>query len=93
MQENNENEMNYSLPDSNTNEPSKTLIIMLGEQHHMRQTDPADQAQNDAWVAQQQQGDMAINETVPISSRKFTVEQLRKIFKKDEALTVLEKFL
>lgn len=89
MQENNENEMNYSLPDSNTNEPSIESDDVLGE--HQPTNGPADQAQNDAWVAQQQQGDMAINETVPIS-RKFTVEQLRKIFKKDQALTVLEKF-
>jgi hypothetical protein len=89
MQENNENEMNISLPDSNTDESSIEPDNMFGD--HQPTNGPADQAQNDAWVAQQQQQDMAINESVHIS-RKFTVEQLRKIFKKDQALTVLEKF-
>ena len=53
--ENNDNEMNISLPDSNTDEPSIESDDVLGD--HQPSNGPADQAQYDAWVAQQQEGE------------------------------------
>ena len=52
MQENNENEMNYSLTDSNTDESSVEQENAVIE--YQQTNGPADQEQHDAWVAQQQ---------------------------------------
>ena len=52
MQENNENDMNYSLPDSNTDDSSVEQENAVIE--YQQTNGPADQEHYDAWVAQQQ---------------------------------------